>query len=248
MSRLLAAAPSKRGRVASSQPATRPLSRPLDNGDASQLLENIGFLLVSGAPIDRGRSYLLVALRPRPTRTHFDPERIAFWGIEHGRAGAAELEWPLKQGSSAFSWGTLRIVDRLHAENRFTSFGGMLTISRDLDVHAALFRSDAPILALGGHSGPADPIAVHVAAFFARLRGASGYDSPAKRTVDALTPVALYAAFLSRALSVSSGRESAETISPRLRAIFRGELARLGRVNVADAVAGEELAAMLGAV
>jgi hypothetical protein len=248
MSSLLAAAPSKQGRVAGNQPAAPPPSRSLDNGDASQLLTEIGFLLVSGAPIDRGRSYLLVALRPRPTRAHFDPERIAFWEIQDGRAAAADLQWPLKESSSAFSWGTVRIVDRLRAENRFASFGGTLTISRDLDVHAALFRSDAPILALGGHSGPADPIAVHVAAFFARLRGASGYDSPAKRVADALTPVALYAAFVARAVSIYSGRPPAETVSPRLLALFRSELARLGRDYASDAVAGGKLAAMLGAV
>jgi hypothetical protein len=248
MSRLLAAAPSKHGRVAGKQPATRSHSGPLVSSDANELLANLGFLLVPGAPLDHGPSYLLIALRPRPTLAHFDPERIECWAVERGNAANAVLEWPLAPGSSAFSWGTIRIVDRLRAENRFISFGGTLTVSRDLDVHAALFRSDAPILALGGHSGSADPIAVHVAAFLARLRGAAGYDSPAKRAADELTPIGLYAAFLSKALEVYEGEQSVKTVSPRLISVFRSELHRLGRDYCAETVAGRELGTMLNAV
>ena len=61
-----------------------------------------------------------------------------------------ELSWPIKTGTSGYSLGTIRIVDRVGASNSFVSFGGELSLSRDADVGAALFRSPVPILALHG--------------------------------------------------------------------------------------------------
>jgi hypothetical protein len=144
-----------------------------------------------------------------------------------------------------YSWGSIRIVDRLRAENGFASFGGSVSVARDIGVHAALFRSVAPIVALGGHSGPADPIAVHVAAFFARLRGAAGYDSPVKKLADTLTPLELYAAFLVRAVSLGDLGASAEAVSHRLSNVLRAELALLRRDHPAQALAGQRLAQLL---
>jgi hypothetical protein len=86
----------------------------------------------------------MIALRPHPTKAHFDAERIEYWTLDDSRAEPTELVWPMSVTSPRYSWGPIRIVDRVRATNTFVSFGGVVAVSRDLDVHAALFRSDAP--------------------------------------------------------------------------------------------------------
>jgi hypothetical protein len=214
---------------------------------AHRLLSDLCFLLVPGAPFDRGPSYLLVALRPRPTRSHFDPERIEFWQLEAGRAEAVELEWPMHGLDRRFGWGPIRIVDRVAAANQFVSFGGRLTVSRDGQVHAALFRSDAPILAAAGHSGPADPLAANISAYFARLRAAAGADPVFGAACDAADPLTLYAAFLAHARTLYIRPTAAEAVSPRLLSILRSEACRLQREVPSNVLVGDELAARLDA-
>ena len=203
-------------------------------------------MLVPGPPFDSGAAYLMVALRPHPTKAHFDPERIEYWTLDDGRAQPTELVWPMKLAGPRYSWGPVRIVDRVRATNTFVSFGGVVTVSRDLDVHAALFRSEAPILALGGHSGPADPLAANVSGFLAVLRAAAG-DDPIRLKADALSPVALYAAFLCRTLDTYRRLSSLGAVSPHLMSVLRSEQSRLRSESAAEETAGCELAAQLGA-
>ncbi|MEX2548117.1 MAG: hypothetical protein WD830_10065 [Chloroflexota bacterium] len=241
---MLASSPSKRRRAAGHAPAVLPGARALDNNAAHVLLADLGFLLVPGAPLDHGAAYLLIALRPRPTRAHFDPERIEYWTVDSGRAEPAALDWPVRRPDPSYSWGTIRIVDRIGAANKFASFGGVLTVSRDLDVHAALFRSEAPILALGGHSGPAEPLATNVGAFLAVLHAAAG-DESVRRLADSLSPVALYAAFLWRAVQIYKYESAVAMVSPRLLSVLRSEHRRLAAEFSSDEEAGRDLAARL---
>ena len=209
------------------------------------LLANLGFLLVPGPPLDHGAAYLLVALRPHPTRTHFDPERIEYWGRNSGKPARMELAWPLVEGRDSFSWGSIRVTDRVNAENTFVAFGGSVSSSRDGQVHAALFRSEAPILRMAGRSGPADPLAVQVAAFLARLRGAAGYDSPVCGLAQSLTPTALYAAFVNQALDKGAMSPAADSISSHILSLLRSERRRLELDETANAAAGNELARLI---
>jgi hypothetical protein len=214
---------------------------------APEFLAELGYLLVPGAPFDHGAAYLLVAIRPRPTREHFDPERIEYWSMAGVRAVPAELSWPMATMGQRYGWGTISFVDRVAATNRFVSFGGRVTVSRDGDVHAALFRSDAPILSLGGHSDPADPLAANIGGFFATLRAAAGDDPAIQGLSDSLEPNALYAAFLARSLLQYQVPAAADGISPRILSVLRAERCRVEAESGVNALAGAELAAQLAA-
>jgi hypothetical protein len=223
-----------------------PVGANLDGDAAQALLVDLGFLLVPGPPLDRGAAYLMVALRPHPTKAHFDPERIEYWTLDEGRAQPTELTWPMSVAGPRYSWGAIRIIDRIAATNTFASFGGNVTVSRDLDVQAVLFRSEAPILSLGGHSGPADPLGANVGGFFAVLRAAAGHE-PVKHLADSLSPAALYSAFVARTLETFRNPEAAATVSPHLVSVFRSEQCRLRTELAADEAAGRDLAAKLQA-
>lgn len=212
--------------------------------DAPELLSDVGWLLVHGSPFDRGPAYLLVAIRPRPTRAHFDPERIEYWsaGTRAATAQPALLEWPVGVPPSAYSWGTIKVIDRVAAVNRFVSFGGSLSGVRDGDLSAALFRSDAPILAVGGRGDPGDPLATSVLGFFARLAAACGTDQELARDVSVMEPRTIYTAYLVGALKLYSGDLADGTAPSRLHAVLRSELSLLGRDYAAAAAAGEALA------
>ncbi len=236
------AASSDRLRGAGSKPAARGGAGALQEDRAPQLLTDLGFLQVPGPPLAHGAAYLLVALRPRPTLAHFDPERISVWAADSGVPRLVELTWPLARSMGSYSWGTICVSDRTNATNSFVSFGGTFSTTRDGELHAALFRSEAPILALAGRSGPADPLATHVVAFLARLRGAAGYDSPVSSTAATLDPVSLYAAFLNHTLDTYSRPPAADTVSAHLVSLLRSERHRLETDNPEDAEIGAHLA------
>jgi len=231
--------------AAGQEPAAQSGVQTLEPGSAHVLLTNLGFLLVPGPPLDHGAAYLLVAVRAKPTLAHFDPERIAYWTFDQGHAAPVEITWPLPKLETPYSWGTITITDRLGAANRFVSFGGTLVVSRDRGVHGALFRSDAPILSIGGQSGPADALGSQVAGFMATLRGAAGYDSPVRIMAETLTPVALYAAFVLRAVEIYGHPNAAESVSPHLISLLRSERHRLESDSPADVVSGHYLADLL---
>ncbi|MFH1474951.1 MAG: hypothetical protein ABIG85_03740, partial [Chloroflexota bacterium] len=102
--------------------------------EAALHVEQLGFLDVNGtSPHEPGGANLVVALRERPTLTHFDPERVEHWGASADRGRPAEVNRsttvPLEQ---PFSWGTIRVVDRLEVFNSFLTFGGtMRAVARD---------------------------------------------------------------------------------------------------------------------
>jgi hypothetical protein len=232
-------------RAAGDTPAARRRAG-LTISDAPELLSDVGYLLVHGSPFEPGPAYLLVAIRPRPTRAHFDPERIEYWSCGAGPAEKATLEWPMGAPGARYSWGVIKVIDRVAAINRFVSFGGSLNVVRDGGLHAALFRSEAPILALSGRGEAGDPLATTVVGFFARLSAACGADPHLARIVGAMDPMAVYAAFLAHALELYGGHLAAQGLSPRVMALMRSEYCLVGHDFGPAAVAGEELARRLG--
>jgi hypothetical protein len=191
------------------------------------LLVSLGFLLVPGPPLDRPPAYLLVALRPRPTLAHFDPERVTFWSRMEGGTDSTSLEWPLSRLAASYSWGAIEVVDRVGASNRFASFGGSVNVALDHDVHAVLFRSDAPILCAGGHSGPADPLADEIVAFFGILRAAAGNSPHLLAQIQACSPLALYGAFLARSIDARCNARLMSRMDVSLASLLRQEERRL---------------------
>jgi hypothetical protein len=130
----------------------------LDPVVGRELLDDLGFLLVPGRPTASGTAYLFTALRPRPTLRHFDPERIEYWVSVDGHGLPATLEWSMPVvPPRPYSWGLIRVIDRLGVSNEFVSFGGQLDAARFDDVLVAVFSSDAPIEARGGHSQEWEP-------------------------------------------------------------------------------------------
>jgi hypothetical protein len=143
-------------------------------------------------------SCLMAMIRDAPTRRHFDPETVGYWVTENGQGQTEVVDrgapTPISQ---PFSWGRIRLVDRLGKRNSFVSFGGWLSGERvGADALLLIFRSSAPILRLPGHSQQRDHLLDDAMSFFGRLVPRL-WSSPAhERLVGALPPDALYAAFL----------------------------------------------------
>ncbi len=170
---------------------------PMD--EAARLLAHLGFEVVHGdRPGAPGGANLIIALRAGPTLQHFDPERVTYWVARAGRGRVAELdrsaELPLR---TPFSWGTLRVIDRLEEQNAFLTFGGLLRAEAvAVDETIAIFSSPAPIVRWSGHSQPVDELTSHVGAFFGRLMVPIDYTPGAEARVGTVPPAVLYAAFL----------------------------------------------------
>ena len=71
--------------------------------------------------------------------------------------------------SEDFSWGLIRLVDRLGVSNEYLTFGGHLDAALVDDVVVAAFASPAPLLRRGGHSQGWDDGADAIGGFFARM-------------------------------------------------------------------------------
>ena len=153
-----------------------PLPQHLDPPGAASLLANLGFIACSDLPDRPGPAYLLVAFRPEPTLRHYDPELVSYWVTLAGRGAqrvlTRETELPV---DTEFTWGLIRIVDRLKVSNEYLTFGGHLAAASIQDTTIAVFTSPTPLLRRGGHSQGWDHGAESVGAFFARLQVAVDY-------------------------------------------------------------------------
>lgn len=219
---------------------------PLDEEEAHALLAYVGFLLVPGPPLDPGTAYLLVSLRPRPTREHYDPERIDYWAPGERDYVPTAIEWPMAGRPAHYSWGPITISDRVSANNTFISFGGTLTESRAGRVHAVSFCSSAPILALHGHSIEPDPLASQVATFLGQLRAVRGTNSRLRSASDPASPCALYAAFIERTLRSADHDLAMGLTSSRLLEILRRERRRVRLERPSDSALGTLIEGHLG--
>lgn len=202
--------------------------------DAAAEVAHLGFVLRDGSePGTVPGPRLLVAFRAAPTLEHFDPEEATFWGFEadHGslasftRAGARKAGLPSER---PFSWGRIRLIDRIPVHNQFLSFGGTLRAGELADgTVVAAFVSPAPILRWAGHSQEADPFVDEVGAFFARLMVPVDFQEGAEARIGATSPEGLYAAALRHAdVRIHAARRLAEA-DPGLTTTVAHEVARL---------------------
>ena len=131
----------------------RPTPVRFEPVSAAPLLSDLGFVASPDLPDRPGPAYLLVALRASPTLRHYDPEAVEYWVSDGGKGSRRTVtrstRVPLE---SEFSWGLIRIVDRLHVTNEYLTFGGHLSVDSVDDVTVAVFASPAPMLRRGGHS------------------------------------------------------------------------------------------------
>ena len=173
-----------------------PLSAPIDSAGAAARLADWGFLAHPDLPDGSGDAYLLVALRDAPTLVHFDPERVDVWVSQGSRGVRKEITRSTRAFESAFSWGTIAIVDRLGVSNEYVTFGGDLTVAQIGAMTVVICVSSAPILRRGGHSQGWDEAAVDLAAFFGRIMIAVDYVPEFEARIAGAQPLARYAAFI----------------------------------------------------
>ena len=132
---------------------TRDLSGRVDRSPEFGLLatevagqiDRWGFLAHPDLPDGPGPAFLLVALRPAPTMRHYDPEAVDYWVTTDGHGERRTLTHETHMPQSAeYSWGLIRLVDRLGISNEYLTFGGHLDAALIDDVVIAAFVSPAP--------------------------------------------------------------------------------------------------------
>ncbi len=219
--------------------------------EAARYVERLGFLDVNGtAPHQAGGANLVVALRDRPTLLHFDPERVEHWVAAAGRGQATEItrktRVPLER---PFSWGTIRVVDRLDVFNSFLTFGGTArAVALDATTTLVTFSSHAPIVRAAGHSQSVDLSTGEIGAFFARMMIPIDFTPGAEARVAGSSPMALYAAFHVYVDARLRASEELQEAHPSFAGWCGRERRRIGDSFGPDWDAGRALAAELGLV
>jgi hypothetical protein len=169
----------------------------LDPVNAAPLLANLGFLSNTDLPDRPGPAFVLVALRERPTLHHFDPEVVEYWVSANGRGSRRQLTRGTRVPiDMEFSWGTIRVIDRLHIANEYLTFGGRLVTGCVDGTVVSVFTSPAPLLRRGGHSQVWDRGADNLGAFLGRILLAVDYTPGFEALLARADPVSRYAAFV----------------------------------------------------
>jgi hypothetical protein len=207
-------------------------------------LGRLGFELRDGSlPGTHPGPRLLVAIRDHPTLEHFDPEEITFWEARGGRGRLASLT---RDGtvpvSRPWSWGPIRVIDRIPVYNQFLGFGGTLLVDAyDATATFTAFTSRAPIVRWAGHSQGVDPLADEIGAFFARLMVPVDYQDGAEGRIAGADPEALFAAFLGHTLGRIRHSSRLRDADPTVAGWVTHEANRLTRDEPAHWQAGQEL-------
>jgi hypothetical protein len=240
MARLIAGAPP----VSSPAPPRVAATSDGDHvhaADVAGRMSRWGFLAHPDLPDAPGPAFLLVALRPAPTMQHYDPEAVDYWVSQAGRGERRTLtrESPMPR-SEDFSWGLIRLVDRLNVTNEYLTFGGHLDAATVDDVVVAAFASPAPLLRRGGHSQGWDAGADAVGAFFGRLMVAVDFTSGFEQLLGSATPLTRYAAFVNDAMTRRPATPGARD-RDELDRLLRAEAGRLRTSARADWDAAAEV-------
>ncbi len=227
---------------------TTTLPTHIDPPTAAGLLQHWGFLAHSDLPDREGPSYLLVAIRPRPTLDHYDPDAIDYWVTEAGRGNPATLNrQTVLPIAASTTWGMIRITDRVRATNEWLSFGGELHAERIDQAIIAVFTSNAPLLRRGGHSQGWDVGAPSVGAFFAKVRAVAGFDARFEAAEAAADPRARYGCFVADQTRRYRQSETLRRLDEELWRLLQHEERRMREATPAAWDAGLRLLAALDA-
>ena len=206
---------------------------------ASRLLADWGFLANPDLPDHPGPGYLLVAVRPKPTLQHYDPEVVDFWESQagHGVRATLDLTTPMPLDHE-FAWGQIRLADRLAVSNEWLTFGGQLSAAWVDGMVVAVFISPASLLRRGGHSQGWDPGADSLGAFFGRLMVAVDFTPGFEQRAAAATPLARYAAFVADLVARFEGSRALQTTEQSLYQLMAHERSHLRRDHPEDWAGG----------
>ena len=191
---------------------------------ASALMTDLGFIVFRTPPdSSTPDSCLMVMLHESPTTRHFDPEVVSFWITDEGRGRIREIDRTSRAFEMPFSWGRIRVVDRLGARNSFVTFGGMVSSERvGSGALLLIFRTPAVIFRLPGHSQRQDRLAEDAMSFFGRLVPLLWRSPDIERTVAATPPLVLYGAFLLHTIErVTHSQILRDSIEPELPTLHR---------------------------
>lgn len=211
-------------------------------------LGHLGFVLREGSlPGATPGPRLLVALRDRPTLEHFDPELVTFWEARDHRGRVATLERSAAVPQARpWSWGPVRVTDRIPVSNQFLGFGGTLLVdAMDGTATYLAFTSRAPIVRWAGHSQGVDSLVDEIGAFFARLMVPVDYQPEAEARIAAADPEALYAVFLGHSIERLHHSRSLRDADPRTAGWLEHEGHRVAHESPRHWAEGQELLAWL---
>jgi hypothetical protein len=223
-------------------PVIRQVPTSLEPASAAPLVADLGFLASSDFPDRPGPAYLLVAMREAPTLHHYDPESVEYWVTDSGRGARRTLtrESPLPFDTD-FSWGLIRIVDRLHVTNEYLAFGGQLSAASVDGAVIAVFSSPAPLLRRGGHSQGWDKGAEALGVYFSRFLLAVDYAPGFEGRAAQADPVARYAAFLVDVMARYRASQLLRAGQADLWTLLQAEERRLRAHHPGEWAAGEVL-------
>jgi hypothetical protein len=216
----------------------------VDSNAVAARLANLGFLADSDLPDTPGPATLLVALRRRPTLRHYDPELVEFWVTEQGRGRRTTLTKDSRLPMDGdFSWGLIRIVDRLLVSNEYLTFGGHVSAVSVEDETYVVFTSPAPLLRRGGHSQGFDVGSKDLGAYFGRIMVAIDYTAGFEGRMAEATPVERYAAFVADVTDRYRGSPQLRTAHADLWRSLQVEETRLRTTAAETWAAGLDLRA-----
>lgn len=199
-------------------------------------VDHWGFVAYPDLPDGPGPAFLLVALRPSPTLRHYDPEAVDYWVSEDGRGSRRTLTHDSSMPRSEdFSWGLIRLVDRLGVSNEYLTFGGHLDAALVDEVVVAAFASSAPLLRRGGHSQGWDDGADAIGGFFARMMVAVDFQPGFEQSFAAAEPLTRYAAFVRDSDQRRRGQSCSASLDDPVGRIVRHEATRLRGSKAWDA-------------
>jgi hypothetical protein len=209
-------------------PADRNPEFELRASEVAGQVDRWGFLAHPDLPDGPGPAFLLVALRPVPTKRHYDPEAVDYWVTEDGRGERRTLTIKTEMPKSEdYAWGLIRLVDRLGISNEYMTFGGHLDAALIDEVVVAAFASPAPLLRRGGHSQGWDAGADAMGGFFGRMMVAIDFKPGFEAQFGDATPMTRYAAFVRDTDQRRRTARRSAWVDDDLGRLLRHEAARL---------------------